>query len=350
MRDPNPRDTARCLAVLPLLAPGACSGSETASTAPAEQAAWAVQVPLGLSADLQAPADNPVTQAKVELGRHLYYEARLSVAGDVSCATCHAPDKGFTDQAPVSSGHEGQKGGRSAPTVINATYNYLQFWDGRAASLEEQALGPIENPIEMANTLENAVATLERLPEYASRFEAAFGDPAVTPERIGKAIASFERTVISGNSKWDRYIAGDESAMNEQEIHGWELFKTKAQCTLCHAGQNFSDSDFHNLGVGMSIAQPDMGRHDATGEDADRGAFKTPTVRDITRTAPYMHDGSQTTLEEVVRFYNQGGEPNQWLDKNIRPLHLTDDEVADVVAFLRALDGEIPNDVGPPAS
>jgi len=330
-----------------VVALAACSPAPEPPPPPPEPA-WEVKIPLGLSPDLLAPADNPVTREKVRLGRKLYFDARLSIAGDVSCATCHHPDHAFTDNQPVSTGHQGQKGGRSAPTVFNATYNYLQFWDGRAASLEEQALGPIQNPIEMGNTLDGMIATLNAAPEYRPHFLAAFGDPVITPDRVAKAIASFERTVLSGNSKWDRYNAGDLAALSDAEKRGWELFKGKAQCTLCHAGQNFSDSDFHNLGVGIGNAKPDLGRYEVTREDKDRGAFKTPTVREIARTAPYMHDGGQKALEEVVEFYNRGGERNKWLDPKIRPLNLTPEEKADLVVFLHALNGESPQPVGPP--
>jgi cytochrome c peroxidase len=342
------RNRAVTLALVLVAALAGCSGQ--GEVGEAEPAAWRVSVPLGLSDDLQVPADNPLTREKVELGRFLYYDARLSVAGDVSCATCHHPDHSFGDGEPVSTGHEEQKGGRSSPTVTNSTYSYLQFWDGRAASLEEQALGPIENPIEMANTLDGMVATLEGIPGYAPLFQAAFGDESITPDRVAKAIASFERTVLSGNSRWDRFMDGDTSALSEQEQRGWDLFTGKAECTLCHAGQTFSDSDFHNLGVGMSAEEPDLGRYVVTENDADRGAFKTPPLRDISKTAPYMHDGSHETLEEVVELYNRGGEPNEWLSDKIRPLNLTPEEVRDVVAFLKALDGEIPNDVSEPES
>ncbi|MFQ5720380.1 MAG: cytochrome-c peroxidase, partial [Acidobacteriota bacterium] len=294
-------------------------------------------VPLGLSDDLQAPADNPVTRDKVFLGRLLYYDTALSVADDVSCATCHDPARGFTDQASTSTGHKGQKGTRSAPTVLNATYSYSQFWDGRAATLEEQALGPIANPIEMGNTLEGMVANLRAIEGYVPLFAAAFGSEEINPDRVAKAIASFERTILSGNSAWDRFMAGDAGAMTDAQQRGWELFRNKAKCTLCHAGQTFSDSDFHNLGVGMASADPDLGRFAVTGKEEDRGAFKTPTVRDLSRTAPYMHDGSQKTLEEVVAFYDKGGEPNRWQDPRITPLSLTPAEIDDLVAFLHAL-------------
>ena len=313
-----------------------------------EPVAWRVKVPLGLSEDLQAPSDNPVTRGKVELGRRLYYDPMLSVAGDISCASCHHPARGFTDGRPTSTGHKGQMGTRSAPTVINATYNYSQFWDGRAATLEEQALGPIQNPIEMGNTLDGMVANLQAIPEYPPLFEVAFGDPEITPDRVGRAIASFERIVLSGNSEWDRFMGREEGAMNEQKQRGWELFKGKAKCTLCHAGQTFSDSDFHNLGVGMSSEKPDLGRYLVTKDERDKGAFKTPTVRDLSKTAPYMHDGSMKTLEEVLEFYNKGGETNPWLDDKVTPLNLTQQEIEDIIAFLHALEGEMPNDVGPP--
>jgi cytochrome c peroxidase len=336
---------AVCCLALTLLLSG-CAGQ--APEAETEEAAWEVVVPLGLSDDLQVPADNPVTREKVELGRFLYYDPRLSIAGDVSCATCHHPDKGFTDNEPVSKGHEGQKGARSAPTVVNSTYSYLQFWDGRAASLEEQALGPVENPIEMGNTLEGMIETVDSIPGYAPLFEAAFGDPEINADRVAKAIASFERTVLSGNSRWDRFMDGDTTALTEQEQRGWELFKGKAQCTLCHAGQTFSDSDFHNLGVGMDAVEPDLGRYLVTDDEVDRGAFKTPSLRDISKTAPYMHDGSQDSLDVVMGFYNEGGEDNPWLSDKIKPLELTVEEMEDIIAFMLALDGEIPNDVSEP--
>lgn len=349
MRTPTSWLPACMLLALAVAGCGAPEPEKPAAPPPAAPApAWEIKIPLGLGPDLQAPADNPPTREKVELGRHLYFDKRLSLAGDVSCASCHDPARGFTDNLPVSPGHQGQKGTRSSPTVINATYSYLQFWDGRAATLEAQALGPVENPVEMGNTVEGMVSTLARIAEYAPRFAAAFGDPAITAERVAQAIASYERTVLSGNSKWDRFMAGDAAAMSDQERRGWELFKGKAQCTLCHAGQTFSDSDFHNLGVGMSARQPDLGRFAVTKDEKDKGAFKTPTVRDVTRTAPYMHDGSQGTLEEVVAFYNKGGEKNRWLDPKVRPLGLTPEEIADLIVFMRALDGEMPNPVGPP--
>lgn len=319
---------------------------------PASQAAAEapfLQVPTGLdNTNLLIPPSNPLTIEKVELGRLLYFDPRLSADGTVSCATCHDPQKGWTDQAPVSTGIRGQMGTRNAPTVMNATTMVLQFWDGRAATLEEQALGPLVNPIEMGNrSHDEVVKRISAIAGYRPYFEKAFGT-GVTKENLAQAIASFERTVLSGNSRHDRYVAGDSAALNEAEVRGMQLFFGKGNCARCHAGPNFSDSLFHNLGVGVKSPTKDWGRFVVTLVRADRGAFKTPTLRELTKTAPYMHDGSQKTLEEVITFYNKGGEKNPWLDPLVVPLGLTDPEKADLVAFMKALDGEPYPMVTPP--
>ncbi len=303
---------------------------------------FTMTLPLGLDPDsLQVPEDNPLTAAKVELGKLLYFDGRLSSDGTVSCATCHDPAKGFTDQKRVSTGVGGKTGTRNAPTVINTAYNFFQFWDGRAPSLEEQAKGPIENPVEMANTHDGAVKNIAAIKGYAPYFEKAFGDPEVTIDRIAQAIASFERTVLSGNSPWDRYVyLKDESALSEEAKRGLALFEGKALCTRCHVGFNLTDGLFHNLGVGMHAPEPDLGRYTVTGEESDKGAFKTPTLRDIQKTAPYMHDGSVATLEEVIELYDKGGEKNPWLDPKMEPLNLTEQEKKDLLAFLRSLEGD----------
>ncbi len=299
------------------------------------------KVPLGLKAP-EVPADNPVTDAKRDLGRVLYFDKRLSADGTVSCATCHAPDKGWTDRSPVSTGIHGQKGGRSAPTVLNSAYMAVQFWDGRAKTLEDQAKGPIQNPVEMGFTHDACVAKLKSIKGYAPLFKAAFGDDKIDIDRVAKAIATFERTVLTGNSPADKWEAGDKKAMSAAAARGRELFHGKANCAICHDGFNFSDSDFHNLGVGMAkeIAKPDLGRFDQTKAETDKGKFKTPTLRNLKDTAPYMHDGSQKTLAEVVDFYDRGGEKNAQLDGRIKPLGLTKRERADLVAFLDALNGD----------
>lgn len=317
---------------------------------PAEGAPW-IQVPLGLDTLLNFPADNVPTADKIELGRLLYFDKRISQDVTISCATCHDPARGWTDNQPVSTGIHGRKGTRSAPTVINSTYYLLQFWDGRAKTLEDQALGPIVNPSEMGRGKhEEMIATLSGIQAYKPLFEKAFGDPNITKERVAMAIASFERTVLGGNSRYDRYNNGDKSAMNESEIRGQELFFGKANCTKCHVGTNFSDSDFHNLGVGMKAAKPDFGRFEVTKDDKDKGAFKTPSVRDVTRTGPYMHDGSLKTLEEVVELYNKGGEPNKYLDFRVVKLDLTPQEKVDLVNFMKALDSDPYPMVAEPAS
>ncbi len=299
-------------------------------------------LPKGISqADLRIPAGNPMTNAKVALGKLLYFDKRLSADNTVACATCHAPDKGFTDNAPVSTGINGQMGGRSAPTVINRALSEAQFWDGRAISLEEQSKGPLINPIEMGMKDHNAVvAKLRGIKGYRKLFAKAFGPGEITIDKYAKAVAAFERTVLSGNSKYDRYQAGDKAAMNESEVRGMELFNGKARCATCHNGVNFTDELYHNIGVGMSAEKPDLGRFDQTKKEADKGAFKTPTVRDITATGPYMHNGQEKTLEEVVAYYNKGGFPNPNLDPLMEPLGLTDAEMADVAAFMKALDGQ----------
>lgn len=308
-----------------------------------------IPIPLGLL-PIQWPKDNPYSKEKADLGRLIYYDKRLSADGTVSCGTCHAPNFAYTDGAPVSTGIKGQKGGRSAPTVINRAYGQLQFWDGRAASLEEQAVGPMANPIEMGNTHEAVVKNLKSIAGYRPLFAKAFGTEDFTLDHVAKAIATFERTVLSGNAPYDRYKAGEKKAMTAQQVRGMKLYFGKAKCDQCHEGVNFTSNGFHNLGVGTDKPNPDVGRYAVTKNDADWGAFKTPTLRDIARTAPYMHDGSIKTLEEVVQFYDQGGTPNKNLDKELKRLSLTRDEKADLVSFMHALNGEGWQKIGIPTS
>lgn len=298
------------------------------------------KVPLGLYAPPMVPEDNPMTVDKVALGYLLYFDKRLSNDDTVSCATCHNPATGWTDRSPVSTGIKGQQGTRSAPTVVNAAYMFSQFWDGRAASLEEQALGPIINPVEMGQPDHSfMVNKLEKIHGYEPQFQKVFGE-GVTKENVSKAIAAFERTILAANSRYDRYSQGDKSALNASEVRGMDLFFGKANCSRCHAGPNFSDSQFHNLGVGIAAPKPDLGRYEQTKVERDKGAFKTPTVRDITKTAPYMHDGSEKTLKEVVEFYDRGGNKNPQLDPLIVPLNLTAQEQADLIAYMKALDSD----------
>ena len=296
------------------------------------------EVPKGLDLDLKVPADNPITKEKVALGKQLYFDTRLSADNTVSCATCHKPELGFGDGQTTSKGIRGQMGDKNAPTVINTTYNDFQFWDGRAGSLEEQALGPIQNPVEMGFTLEGVVKKLNMIKGYREQFQKVFKTD-VTADGIGKAIATFERTILSGGSKWDDYNYGDEDALSVEAKAGMELFNGKALCSSCHLGFNLTDNVFHNIGVGMSMENPDLGRYNVTKVEADKGAFKTPTLRDVASTAPYMHDGKVKTLADVVEFYDKGGEANQWLDEKLKPLNLTENEKKNIVEFLNALSG-----------
>jgi cytochrome c peroxidase len=290
------------------------------------------KVPLGLK-PVPVPEDNPLTPEKIELGKQLYFDPRLSCDDTVSCASCHDPKKGWSNGEAVATGVRSQKGGRSAPTIINSAYSDLQFWDGRAHRLEGQALGPIANPIEMDHKLEECVTKLNGLEGYKSQFRKVFNSD-VTPENIAKAIAAFERTVLSGDAPYDRFKAGDQSAMSAQAQNGMKLFFGKAQCSSCHSGHSFSDFTFHNLGVGMEKEKPDLGRFEVTKVAGDKGAFKTPTLREIARSAPYMHDGRFQTLDEVVEYYNKGGFPNPQLDEGIFELNLTASEKADLVKFM----------------
>ena len=282
-----------------------------------------------------------MTKDKVKLGRLLFFDKRLSKDNTISCSSCHMPEFAYTDGKPVSTGIKGQKGGRSAPTVINRAFSTVQFWDGRAATVEEQALGPLVNPIEHGfPNHEELVQKLNHIKGYKKEFRKVFGTD-VTKEGIGKAIAAFERTIISGNSRFDQYdLGGKEDALSESEKKGLALFRGKARCTKCHSGFNFTEEKFHNLGIGMDSPSPDLGRFEVTKKEDEKGAFKTPTLREITKTAPYMHDGRFKSLEEVVDFYNKGGIKNPSQDPLIIPLDLTEEEKKDVVAFLHSLAGE----------
>lgn len=294
-------------------------------------------LPLGLQEEAAyIPPDNPMTIEKINLGRQLYFDGRLSADGTVSCATCHAPDKGFSDGRPTSTGIKGQVGGRNAPVTINRLFSQEQFWDGRSPSLEDQALGPVQNPIEMGNTIKGMVATLNATQGYREQFRRVFGTE-VTAAGVAKAIAAFERSLVCGNSAFDRYEDGDDAALSESEQQGLQLFREKANCVRCHTGFAFTDERFHNIGVGFDKPNPDLGRYTVTKKESDKGAFKTPTLRNIAASAPYLHDGSAKTLEDVIKFYDNGGTKNPYLSNEIKPLRLTTQEKADLVAFLKSL-------------
>jgi cytochrome c peroxidase len=284
------------------------------------------------------PKDNPTTDAKVELGRRLYYDPRLSGNGAISCATCHNPALGFADGLPKGVGFNGVILGRGSPSVLNAAYYDTQFWDGRAASLEEQAKGPIQAEKEMNHASEKALAKIRSIPGYVAMFQQAFGGEP-TFDRIAMAIAAFERTVVDLDSPFDRWARGDKKAMSEPQVRGFRLFVGKAGCAVCHSGPNFADKRFHNVGV----ASGDPGRFDVTKDPADRGAFKTPTVRNAALTAPYMHDGSVKTLRGLIDHYEKASnerEKHPNLSILLRAFTLTDAEKSDLEAFLHALTGD----------
>ena len=310
------------------------------------QSSFQLTLPLGLEKDsLVIPEDNPLTKDKVELGKLLFFDKRLSANDTIACASCHMPSLAFTDGQPVSTGIHGQKGGRNAPTAINRVFSSAQFWDGRAATLEEQSVGPFTNPIEHGfKDHDELVAKVKSIAGYSPLFERAFGSPAITTDLIGKAIASFQRTLLSGNSNYDRFTMGnEEQALSATAQNGLRVFLGKGQCLRCHFGFNFADERYHNLGAGWdrkSKSFADAGRHDVTNKPEDMGAFKTPTLREVAKTAPYMHDGSVATLREVIDFYDRGGIPNPQLDPVIKPLNLTEQEKKDLVEFMESLNGE----------
>lgn len=313
--------------------------------------------PLGMP-PVPFPADNPPTQETISLGRRLYYDPVLSVDNTVSCATCHSPEQGFSDGKAVSNGVGGKTGTRNSPTVFNSAYFEVQFWDGRAPSLEKQAEGPVQNPVEMAHTLKGVEDRLNANASYREQFAKAFGPGPITYEMAEKAIATFERTVVSGNSPFDRWKYGhDEKALSDSAKRGFIVFtsKDKGNCTACHEiGDKyalFTDNKFHNIGIGVDMGKlEDEGRYAVTKNEADRGAFKTPSLRNIALTGPYMHDGSLKTLKDVIDFYIGGGNSNAHLDKNIRVLDfLTAEERADLQVFLESLTGEMPPNSGPPS-
>ncbi len=318
----------------------------------------AIPTPLGLP-PVPIPADNPPTEETIALGRRLFYDPIISVDGSVSCASCHAPQFAFSDKRPVSVGVGGKLGTRHAPTVINSAYSSLQFWDGRARSLEDQAKGPMENPVEMAHTLQGVVGRLQADAGYRERFKQAWGTDQINIDLVAKSLASFERTVIAGDSPFDRFYYGhDSKALSPEAQRGLKIFLSpkKGDCAECHSvGKEnalFTDNKFHNLGVGADTHGnlADLGRYNETKVDADKGAFKTPTLRNLKNRGPYMHDGSFPTVKDALAHYVGGGNWNPYLDKNIHSLDILSlEERQDLLQFLDALNGKLPDNIGPPA-
>ena len=300
----------------------------------------ALQIPLGLDRGLLAPPDNPITSEKAELGRRLFFDTRLSADHSRACANCHQPERAFTDGKRVAVGIQGQQGTRNAPAILNRTYGRTFFWDGRVATLEEQVLQPIQHPKEMGADLPTVVQRLRADITYQREFDTIFGRPPDV-RSLSYALATYVRTILAGASGYDRYEAGDTTALSSREQQGLRLFRGRARCTRCHSGSNLTDEDFHNTGVFWGRQPYDPGRVVVTSAPEDTGKFKTPTLREIARTPPYMHDGSLATLEDVVDFYTDGGRQNPYLDRELRPLRLTEDEKAALVAFLRSLTGTV---------
>ena len=332
-----------------------------------------VGVPVDLTREA-IPADNPQTPEKISLGQKLFFERRLSADGTVSCSTCHNPDLAFTDRKSTSVGIKGRVGQRNAPTLLNALYNKTQFWDGRVKTLEEQAALPIVNAVEMGHpNLDAAVAQIATVEGYQQAFRNVFGRPPNSPDLM-RAIASYERTQLSFDSPFDRFIAGDNNAIDDSAKRGWELFNTQARCNKCHALMEtqrdvtvFTDNDFHNIGIGIirhnvvalarqaeqliksgdtaaidrAAIQTDMsalGRFLITKQENDIASFKTPNIRNVLVTGPYFHDGSQETLWDVIDHYNKGaGLQDPYLDQDIQPLGLTENDIDDLVAFMASL-------------
>ncbi len=329
-------------------------------------------VPLFSAEVIQSftPRESPITDAKAKLGDMIFDEKRVSVDDSVACNTCHSPRNGFTTHTPTARGAGDQIGKRNAPSILNAMFYKSMFWDGRAATLEEQAMLPILNPVEMGQKdPKDVVAKLALIPEFVEAFQKVFGHPPNWDD-MGKALAAFERTRLSTEAPFDRFLHGDEKALNASQRRGWALFMGKARCGSCHpydpALPLFGDNRFHNTGVAASkqdfnqlakrVAESavvvskteidklaletdysELGRFLVTQKREDIGAFKTPFLRDVLLTGPYMHDGSLETLWDVIEFFNKGGERNPFLDAEMKPLGLTGSEVDDLVNFLSAL-------------
>jgi cytochrome c peroxidase len=303
-----------------------------------------LQVPRGFGR-ASVPEDNPPTEAKIALGQRLFFDTSLSSDGTVSCGTCHVPGRAFTDGLPRSRGIGGRTGTRNTPSLFNVGYLPLLLWDGRSPSLEQQAQYPIMHPLEMNMSDKRVVRSIASRPSYAELFRRAFGSTEATFPRVLQALASFERTLVSGDSPFDRYeLDDDRAAISQAASRGWDLFRGRAGCIRCHQfdadNRLFTDRDFHNTGVGYDQDTPDLGRFIISRERLDKGKFKTPSLRNVALTAPYMHDGRFQTLHEVIEYYERGGSQNIFLDGKIRPFSLAQGERDAIVEFLKSLTGE----------
>lgn len=296
-------------------------------------------IPLGLDRNMPIPRDNPLTTGKIALGKRLFNDYRLSSDKTMSCESCHDPQHAFSDQRMAALGIYGRHGTRRVPRLINRGYGSTFFWDGRASSIEEQVLQPIGNPNEMGMSVDEAVKRIKADRSYRRDFKRAFKSQP-TSRNVAQALASYVRSILSGNSAYDRYMNGDRAALTAGQQRGLELFRGKANCIACHSGPNFTDEKFHNTGIGWHGSSfDDDGRFAVTHNEADRGAFKTPTLRDVANSAPYTHQGRLSTLKDLMDFYDAGGNPSPNLDPQLHPLHLSEQEKKDVIDFLGALNG-----------
>lgn len=321
----------------PVVAAGLALGLTTATVAQVRLA----PALRGLETHMRVPEDNPLTPGRAALGRRLFFDPALSRDGTLSCATCHDPARGFADDKTVAVGIGGRRGTRNAPSLVNRGWGETFFWDGRVASLEAQVLEPIRNPVELGTSVPDVVARLRADGRYAGEFRTVFGRPP-DAAALAHALATYVRSIRSGDSPVDRYRDGDRTALSAEARLGLRVFGIRGLCTTCHAGPTFTDERFHNTGIAWDGRRfTDRGREAITGRPEDLGRFRTPPLREVAHTAPYMHDGSLATLEDVVEFYDRGGRPNPNLDSEIMPLGLSAQEKAGLVAFLRALAGTV---------
>lgn len=291
-----------------------------------------------------SPDRNKLNMAKAELGKKLFFDPRLSGDGKMSCATCHDPNLGWADGKATATGHNGKILPRATPTIYNVGFNNILMWDGRASSLEDQALSPINNPDEMHNTTENVIRTLKSIPAYQKEFKKVFWGLSINATTISKSIASFQRLVVANKSRFDRWLNGDLSALTEKEMLGFQVFidSDKANCARCHRAPNFTDDGFHNIGLkSFGAKNKDLGRHMVVPVNLTRGAFKTPPLRNIALTAPYFHDGSAKNLEEVVAHYKTGGVDKSNISPNMRKLTINRKETEALIAFLSSLTSDV---------
>ena len=324
-----------CTAAAALLASGFALAADKVPAPTAADHAW--RLPAA-----PAPKDNAGTPARVALGKALFFDPRLSGNGASSCASCHNPSLGWSDGLKTAVGFGGVVLGRATPTIVNTAFNTQFMWAGRKKSLEDQALGPMKAADEMNTDFPAVIARLSSIAGYRALFEKAYPGETIGEETIAKALAAYERSIVSRDSAFDRWLAGDTRALTPEQYRGYKVFAdpAKANCAACHSGPNFTDNGFHNIGIRTAGANPDLGRFNIRKVASMKGAFKTPTLRDVELTAPYFHDGSAATLREVVDHYDRGGDDRSNLSADMKPLKLSEQEKNDLVAFLRALTGK----------